>query len=558
MTPEIAFLQAIHSDPDDRLTYAVFGDWLEEQGDARADLLRALLALREQNPETVPARTREVGELLAGPAGARLRRLKGIGEPRPDPRGLLRMKPGGVPPTDAPDRPEWSWITEVEVARVSKLRKLGEVVERLRLLRRVTLRPAPGQMGHPQWLQFSFEASRPLELRLDLTGHPWNPRDFPLLVAALPPGWLRELAWPMAIHHHFVTQFLQVPGLERLRRLELDQSYLGIPGAQAIAAANLPELKTLSLERTQIQDPGLLAILNAPGLPALRELHVASSGVTPFGLAALMRSRCGPAPLVEFDNGPEHHFRQTFLPEGPRVEVTGTALDRQCWVGHFLSLSLAEGVHSLRLTRLPPCQPGDLASVLTMSPLARLRSLHLGCDGLLPVGSVRELLGSPAGESLEELSLYPSALMPESFAALVRSPLFGSARAIEVRGHGDAGLRLAVGSGRVELVLRRPGLRLLDALPTAPGLRRVTHLRIEMPGQSRVDRVLRVARLLPARTVSFTLEAAPLEEEELTELLSVLPTARLREVYLPLSAVPADHPALTELRRRVPIVQGNA
>jgi hypothetical protein len=412
-------------------------------------------------------------------------------------------------------------------------------------------------MGHPQWLQFPFDASRPLELRLDLTGHPWNPRDFPLLLAALPPGWLRELAWPMAIHHHFVTPFLQVPGLESLRRLELAQSYLGLTGAQAIAAANLPELKVLSLEWTNIGDEGLLAILNSPGLPALRELRVANSGVTPFGLAALMRSRCGPGPLVEFDNGPDHHFRQTFPPEGPRVEVTGTALDRQCWVGHFLSLSLAEGVHSLRLTRMPHCQPGDLASVLTMSALARLRSLHLGCDGLLPVESVRELLGSPVGEGLEELSLHPSALMPESFAALVNSALFASARGIEARGHLNAGLRLAVGPGQVELMLRRPGLRLLDALSTAPGLRRVTHLRIEMPGPSRLDRVLRIARLLPARTVSFTLVAAPLEEAELAKLLAVLPTAQLREVYLPLSALPADSSALAKLRKRVPTVQGS-
>ena len=46
MDVEAALLQAIHDSPDDDTNWQVLADWLEEQGDARGELLRLTLALR--------------------------------------------------------------------------------------------------------------------------------------------------------------------------------------------------------------------------------------------------------------------------------------------------------------------------------------------------------------------------------------------------------------------------------------------------------------------------------------------------------------------------------
>ena len=39
-TPEVAFIQSIHKNPHDQLTWLAYADWLEERGDPRADAIR--------------------------------------------------------------------------------------------------------------------------------------------------------------------------------------------------------------------------------------------------------------------------------------------------------------------------------------------------------------------------------------------------------------------------------------------------------------------------------------------------------------------------------------
>jgi uncharacterized protein (TIGR02996 family) len=51
MTDEAAFLRIIRSRPEDDLSRLVFADWLEEQGDPRADFLRLHLALSAAAPD---------------------------------------------------------------------------------------------------------------------------------------------------------------------------------------------------------------------------------------------------------------------------------------------------------------------------------------------------------------------------------------------------------------------------------------------------------------------------------------------------------------------------
>jgi uncharacterized protein (TIGR02996 family) len=66
MDVEASLLQAIHDNPNDETNWLVLADWLEEQSDRRADLLRLTLALRANpaGPEA-PAQEVRLQELLA-------------------------------------------------------------------------------------------------------------------------------------------------------------------------------------------------------------------------------------------------------------------------------------------------------------------------------------------------------------------------------------------------------------------------------------------------------------------------------------------------------------
>src|SRR5215471_6009229 len=52
MTDERAFLAAILERPDDDATKLVYADWLEEQGDPRAEYLRLMMTVRRQRVVT--------------------------------------------------------------------------------------------------------------------------------------------------------------------------------------------------------------------------------------------------------------------------------------------------------------------------------------------------------------------------------------------------------------------------------------------------------------------------------------------------------------------------
>src|SRR5262249_8298558 len=44
-----AFEQAIVDDPEDRASYAAYGDWLDEQGDPRGEFIQVQLALEDSS-----------------------------------------------------------------------------------------------------------------------------------------------------------------------------------------------------------------------------------------------------------------------------------------------------------------------------------------------------------------------------------------------------------------------------------------------------------------------------------------------------------------------------
>ncbi len=87
---EQALLSAIHDNPADETPWLVLGDWLEERGDPRAELLRLQQALRgEMDDETRRKRERQVRRLLrAGVAPVAPVRVNSIG------MELVLIRPG--------------------------------------------------------------------------------------------------------------------------------------------------------------------------------------------------------------------------------------------------------------------------------------------------------------------------------------------------------------------------------------------------------------------------------------------------------------------------------
>jgi uncharacterized protein (TIGR02996 family) len=92
MTEEQSFLNAIREQPDDDARKLVYADWLEEQGDPRAEYLRLMVQVRRDRAVTPEQRQRHqelFGELAD--FSSRLRQARGAGGgPSRESRDLLR------------------------------------------------------------------------------------------------------------------------------------------------------------------------------------------------------------------------------------------------------------------------------------------------------------------------------------------------------------------------------------------------------------------------------------------------------------------------------------
>jgi uncharacterized protein (TIGR02996 family) len=102
MSEEHGFLDALDESPDDGLTRLAYADWLEERGDARAELLRLEEALRVGDP--LPARLWALHGTLDAEWVVRVSRSAPLAE--------LRLL---VPPPRLPVRPQGDWA-EAEAA----------------------------------------------------------------------------------------------------------------------------------------------------------------------------------------------------------------------------------------------------------------------------------------------------------------------------------------------------------------------------------------------------------------------------------------------------------
>jgi uncharacterized protein (TIGR02996 family) len=532
MTTETDFLASIHAEPDDVMNKLVFADWLEDHGDPRAGLVRAMVA--GQGSRT----------FLAGAAAARLRRLTGVSSLTLDPRGLVRVQLKSVPPPEAVTQADaWGWVTEIEVNRIGILRQLRQVFERLPLLRRLTLRPVSSQLGG--WMQVPFP-DRAVEVRLVVdTGRRTVVEHLRNLAVWLPADRLRELVVSSCgLNNDGAARLASASGLEGLRKLDLSRNVIGPDGIRELAATPaLRNLEWLSLEYNPIQRAGLEALLEPGRLPSLREVKLNGTQIGLDGIALWLRSRLAPPPGSDIALRIGFEFHQTFTPAGLRVAIHGAAVEE-------VDQLLPDGTAELKLQTSREWQIGDAARLFALPALARLRALALWAPQYTPNG-VHEILAHPVGAGLEELSL-GGLLGPDLFAEVLSRPRLEQLKRLELNAHGNV-LRFEVEPSAIRLVLLSPHSWMLDALATAPDLQRVTAVQLIAPG---TGTSVRLARLLPAGVVSFGVSHTRfLFEAELREMASVLPAGQLRELRLPLGALAPDNPLRAELRERFPLVE---
>jgi hypothetical protein len=75
--------------------------------------------------------------------------------------------------------------------------------------------------------------------------------------------------------------------------LNLDSAHFGDPGARALSASTLPNLRTLNLQWVPISDAGALALVNSPHLTRLSELTLDESRLS-LSTREQLRQRFGP------------------------------------------------------------------------------------------------------------------------------------------------------------------------------------------------------------------------------------------------------------------------
>lgn len=244
MADEEEFLRAIRRDPDDDTLRLVFADLLEEQGDPRAELIRAQLELadhRNSGDEALKARERELVETLADNC---VRDLSGFGVKSVEfSRGLVDSV------TAQGDRfPEG----------LRTLNRWGPAVRRLQW--RGLPRAADAVLQRV--LQSPFLATL---LHLDLGGNQMGRRGLKTLAAS------RRLS--------------------QLQTLNLSGNQLGGQGIQDLLAAKELKLTVLELASNNLAAFDVAALAEWPGCRTIHTLDLSDNHMSDEGLRRLSRGR---------------------------------------------------------------------------------------------------------------------------------------------------------------------------------------------------------------------------------------------------------------------------
>ncbi len=380
---EAAFLQAIRDDPEDA-PRLVFADWLEDQGDPRAELIRIQVELARTAPHD------------DNHLDLAIRQDRWFHEHAD--RWLSRLPNTEEDPTRYRFWIEWQHRRGLpEMVRVSTFaafRRLSEV-----------------SVAHTALLGIHFS---------NLTG-----------CKALAKSRLLEGVRDLHLYDSpfgdaGIEQLVRSPYLARLATLILDDNRIGPGGCEALARSeNLLGLRRLEMVRNRFGDGGVRALVHSPCLRRLQWLGLFANDLGPQGVEALTGSE-----LLE-------NLTELDLSYNDLGDAGATVLARSGRLSNLEVLEMtacgltARGVAALvraampRLTRLQIAQNGlgdqGLAALASAPFLPRLTELRLG----FPAGpdGIRALAAADLSSlRVLEWSLQFNRPVAEAFAVLPTCP----------------------------------------------------------------------------------------------------------------------------------------
>lgn len=199
--------------------------------------------------------------------------------------------------------------------------------------------------------------------------------------------------------------------LAGLRRLALWNHHLGEPGVQALAGSlHLGQLRSLDLTQNRVPSAGLLALAYSDSLPALTDLHLYGNRIDDVGVVVLASSSLA-ARLRELNVGGSAvtAVAGRVLAESPALARLRVLDLNNSSLGDAGLMALAESPHLVRLRELylrHACIGDAGVAVLLRSPLAR-RLRVLDIEAAEVTGIVAwEFVRSPDLARLRKLKLW--------------------------------------------------------------------------------------------------------------------------------------------------------
>lgn len=254
-----SFIKAIQANPNDEVARLIYADWLDEQGDARGELIRvqcelARLPVNDPRQKLLDQRERELldeyGEEWLEP----LRELGALGvSVRYFQKGLVEHLKIAV--KDFLQHAETLCQMEPALSRV-QLTNLGPHINEL--------------------VAASFPAQI---LALDLSANPMESEEFRLLATAPFVGQLKELHLKFTRMENEGLTGLCSQEWPQLERLDLSGNRIGTEGTRVLTSQIcFPQLKILSLSMNRIGE-WAGGLFRPHCWDTLEELHLASNGI---------------------------------------------------------------------------------------------------------------------------------------------------------------------------------------------------------------------------------------------------------------------------------------
>jgi uncharacterized protein (TIGR02996 family) len=404
MDQELRFLEAIRARPRSNQLRLVYSDWLEDQGDPRADFVRlqcqaATLAASSPRRLTLEA---EAHALLLRHEAEWLGPMLGHVTNWEFSRGLIRSVT--VPAETFLAHAE-TWLPRLPLLGIHLRNAHGHVA---------ALAECP-QLAHLNALYLGDNDLTDDDLRVLLRSrHLGRVTELYLQSNHLTTAGIRRLAssrrLPRLRELNLGANHVGADGwqalakaeqLQSLRHLRLTMTFPGVEGLQVLAgSALLGRLHTLDLTSNVLPGGALKTLVESPAFAAVRRLHYDLNETTDADVQALAASP---------------HARN----------LTALSLSANAGLSDASLTALASSPHLRRLRSLVVGRCRGRAGLTDLGrsrTLGSLRRLHLGVDYNPPEPQVGHFLRGPLVRRLRVLSFDGAPVGPDGLAALASHP----------------------------------------------------------------------------------------------------------------------------------------